>query len=241
MRTLVISDVHANLNAFQAVLAAAGTVDQVWFLGDIVGYGPDPNECVELLQTLPNLTALMGNHDAALMDYISIDRFNQEAADAVLVQRGLVTDETRDYLETLCFKIELDQETLAHGSPRNPIWEYILSPHSAAANFAEFDTQGCLIGHSHIPLIFVQEEDGAVTTLLPEHGDRWQTRGKFILNPGSVGQPRNYDPRASYVIYDDEENTWGFYRVPYDIEPVQDRIMALGIPARQATRLRTGT
>jgi predicted phosphodiesterase len=241
MRTLVISDVHANLNAFQAVLAAAGTVDQVWFLGDIVGYGPDPNECVELLQTLPNLTALMGNHDAALMDYISIDRFNQEAADAVLVQRGLVTDETRDYLETLCFKIELDQVTLAHGSPRNPIWEYILSPHSAAANFAAFDTSACLIGHSHIPLIFVQEEDGAVTTLLPEHGDRWLAKGKFILNPGSVGQPRNYDPRASYVIYDDEENTWGFYRVPYDIEPVQDRIMALGIPARQATRLRTGT
>ena len=241
MRTLVISDVHANLNAFQAVLAAAGTVDQVWFLGDIVGYGPDPNECVELLQTLPNLTALMGNHDAALMDYISIDRFNQEAADAVLVQRGLVTDETRDYLETLCFKIELDQVTLAHGSPRNPIWEYILSPHSAAANFAAFDTSACLIGHSHIPLIFVQEEDGAVTTLLPEHGDRWLAKGKFIHNPGSVGQPRNYDPRASYVIYDDEENTWGFYRVPYDIEPVQDRIMALGIPARQATRLRTGT
>ncbi len=211
--------------------------------GDIVGYGPDPNECVELLQTLPNLTALMGNHDAALMDYISIDRFNQEAADAVLVQRGLVTDETRDYLETLCFKIELDQVTLAHGSPRNPIWEYILSPHSAAANFAAFDTSACLIGHSHIPLIFVQEEDGAVTTLLPEHGDRWLAKGKFILNPGSVGgQPRNYDPRASYVIYDDEENTWGgFYRVPYDIEPVQDRIMALGIPARQATRLRTGT
>ncbi len=120
----------------------------------------------------------MGNHDAALMDYISIDRFNQEAADAVLVQRGLVTDETRDYLETLCFKIELDQVTLAHGSPRNPIWEYILSPHSAAANFAAFDTSACLIGHSHIPLIFVQEEDGAVTTLLPEHGDRWLAKGE---------------------------------------------------------------
>ena len=241
MRTLVISDVHANLNAFQAVLAAVGTVDRVWFLGDILGYGPDPNECVDLLQTLPNLTALMGNHDAALMDYISVERFNQEAADAVLIQRDLVSFETKDYLETLHFKIELDQVTLAHGSPRNPIWEYILTPFSAAANFAEFDTPACLVGHSHIPLIFVQEEDGAVTTLLPEHGDRWLAKGKFILNPGSVGQPRNYDPRASYVIYDDEENTWGFYRVPYDIEPVQDRIMALGIPARQATRLWTGS
>ena len=145
----------------------------------------------ELLQTLPNLTALMGNHDAALMDYISIDRFNQEAADAVLVQRGLVQMK-QSYLETRV-KIGLDQVTLAHGSPHNPIWEYILSPHSAAANFA-FDTSACR--HSHI-LIFVQEEDGAVTTLLPEHGDRWLAKGKFILNPGSVGQPRNYDPRAS--------------------------------------------
>ena len=154
MRTLVISDVHANLNAFQAVLASAGTVDRVWFLGDILGYGPDPNECVAFLQTLPNLTALMGNHDAALMDYISVERFNQEAADAVLIQRDLVSFETRDYLETLHFKIELDQVTLAHGSPRNPIWEYILTPFSAAANFAEFDTPACLVGHSHIPLIF---------------------------------------------------------------------------------------
>lgn len=241
MRTLLLSDIHANLNAFEAVLEAAGEVDRVWFLGDVVGYGPDPNECVSLLKGLPELKALMGNHDAALMDYISTERFNQEAADAVLVQRKLVTPETTDYLETLHFRIELDDITLAHGSPRNPVWEYVLSPTIARANFEHFETQGCLIGHSHIPVIFCQQEDGSIQTLLPEHGDRWQAKGRFILNPGSVGQPRNFDPRASYVIYDDEEKTWGFYRVAYDIEPVQDRIMALGIPARQATRLWKGT
>lgn len=241
MRTLVVSDIHANLNAFQAVLAAAGTVDQVWFLGDIVGYGPDPNECVELLQQQPELKALMGNHDAALMDYISIDRFNGEAADAVRVQKSLVSKETIDFLETLHFKIELGDLTLTHGSPRNPVWEYVLSTAVAKENFEHFKTDGCLIGHSHIPVIFVMGEDGSVRTLLPGHGDRWKAAGRFILNPGSVGQPRNFDPRASYVIWDDDEGTWGFYRVEYDFEPVQDRIVALGIPPRQASRLRTGT
>ena len=241
MRTLVISDIHANLNAFQAVLAAAGTVDQVWFLGDIVGYGPDPNECVSLLQTLPNLKALMGNHDAALLDHIPVDRFNHEAADAVQVQRNLVTAETVDYLETLHFRFDLDGITLTHGSPRDPVWEYVLNPSTAEANFEYFENPGCLVGHSHIPLIFFRQGDGKIKTLLPNHGDRWKAEGKFILNPGSVGQPRNYDPRASYVIWDDEEETWGFYRIAYDIEAVQDRIVALGIPPRQAVRLSNGT
>lgn len=241
MRTLVISDIHANLNALQAVLADAGEVEQVWFLGDVVGYGPDPNECVEVLQTLPNLQALMGNHDAALMGYIAIERFNREAAQAIEVQSQLVTQNTIDFLELLRIKIELPDLTLVHGSPRNPIWEYVLSPIVAKANIDEMETKGCLIGHSHIPIIFHETEDGSVRTLLPGSGDRWKAQGRFLLNPGSVGQPRDYDPRASYVIWDDEEETWAFKRVAYEIESVQDRIMALGIPPRQAARLWIGT
>lgn len=241
MRTLVISDIHANLNAFKAVLADAGSVDQVWFLGDVVGYGPDPDECVELLRNLPNLLALMGNHDAALMEYIPIDRFNLEAADAIKVQAGLVNQNTRDFLELLKLRIDSDNLTIVHGSPRNPIWEYILGPSTARENFKHFESQGCLVGHSHVPVIFIQKKNGSIDTLLPKHGDRWQADGRFILNPGSVGQPRDFDPRASYVIWDDDEQTWGFYRVEYDITGVQDRIMKLGIPPRQATRLRTGT
>lgn len=241
MRTLILSDIHANLTAFQAVLNAAGDVDQVWFLGDVVGYGPDPNECIELLRGQPNLQALMGNHDAALMDYISIDRFNYEAAEAIRVQAGLITQEGRDFLELLRLKLEIDDLTLAHGSPRNPIWEYILSAGTAKSNFDDFSTQGCLIGHTHVPSIFTLNQDNEVKILLPGNGDRWRPNNRFILNPGSVGQPRNFDPRAAFVIWDDEEDTYLFKRVPYDIESVVDRILHSGIPKRQATRLWNGT
>ncbi len=241
MRTLILSDIHANLTALQAVLKTAGTVDQVWFLGDVAGYGPDLNECIELLASQPNLQALMGNHDAALMDFISIDRFNYEAAEAIRVQSSLINHQSRDFLELLRLKLEIDQLTLVHGSPRNPIWEYILSPRTAKANFDDFSTQGCLIGHTHVPSIFVLKEDGSVQTLLPDNGDRWKPEGRFILNPGSVGQPRNFDSRSSFVIWDDEEGTFLFKRINYDIESVAERIIQLGIPKRQASRLLSGT
>ncbi|HBO33318.1 MAG TPA: metallophosphoesterase [Anaerolineaceae bacterium] len=241
MRTLIISDIHANLNALEAVLQAAGEIDQVWFLGDVVGYGPDPNECIELLRSQPNLQALMGNHDAALMDFISIERFNYEAAEAIRVQAGMISHESRDFLELLRLKLEIDELTLVHGSPRNPIWEYILGATTAKANFDDFSTQGCLIGHTHVPSVFILNETGVVQMLLPENGDRWQPNGRFILNPGSVGQPRNFDPRAAFVIWDDEDETFLFKRITYDIESVTKRIMQLGIPKRQATRLWLGT
>lgn len=241
MRTLILSDIHANLSALQAVLEAAGEVDQVWFLGDVVGYGPDPNECIELLSSQPNLQALMGNHDAALMGFIAIDRFNYEAAEAIRVQAGMISQQSRDFLELLRLKLEIDELTLVHGSPRNPIWEYILGSATAKANFDDFTTQGCLIGHTHVPSIFILNEDDGVQTLLPENGDRWQPKGRYILNPGSVGQPRNIDPRADFVIWDDEENTFLFKRVVYDVEAVVARIMQTGIPKRQATRLWIGT
>ena len=241
MRTLILSDIHANLPAFTAVLEAAGEVDQVWFLGDVVGYGPDPNECIELLRVQPNLQALMGNHDAALMDFISIDRFNHEAAEAIRVQSRLISQESLNFLELLRLKLEIQDLTLAHGSPRNPIWEYVLSVGTARPNFDEFSTQGCLVGHTHIPSLFILDENGGIRILLPDKGDRWKPEGRFILNPGSVGQPRNYDPRAAFVIWVEEEGTFLFQRVSYDIEAVTARILQLGIPKRQALRLRTGT
>lgn len=241
MRTLIISDIHANLNALEAVLQAAGEIDQLWFLGDVVGYGPDPNECIELLRSQPNLQALMGNHDAALMDFISIERFNYEAAEAIRVQAGMISHESRDFLELLRLKLEIDELTLVHGSPRNPIWEYILSATTAKANFDDFSTQGCLIGHTHVPSIFILNENGSIQILLPENGDRWKPKGRFILNPGSVGQPRNFDPRAAFVIWDDEEDTFLFKRIEYDVQAVVERILQTGIPKRQATRLWTGS
>lgn len=240
MRTLVISDIHANATALEAVLADAGAFERVWCLGDVVGYGPDSNECVSILKSLPNLICIMGNHDAALLGLIDLAAFNFEAQAALQVQAQQLSLESRDFLELLEISTTKDGITLAHGSPRNPIWEYILNVTIARQNFAAFPTQICLIGHSHIPSIFVEEPDGEITVLLPHSGDMWRSKKRFILNPGSVGQPRDRDSRASYVIWDDQEAIWQYHRVKYNIPPVQKRIIDLGIPARHAHRLSQG-
>ncbi len=240
MRTLIISDIHANLTAFEAVLADAGSVDRVWCLGDVVGYGPDPNECIALLRQQPGLRCIMGNHDAAVLGFIDLRAFNEQAAKAVKIQSELLTQESHDFLELLDIMIEEGQITFAHGSPSDPIWEYIITSRSAVENFSAFQTQICLVGHSHVPLIFGENPHVRPTMLMPQNADRWRSKQRFILNPGSVGQPRDRNPKAAYVIWDDEEDTWLFKRVAYDVESVQQRILALGIPSRHASRLSQG-
>ncbi|MGB4595748.1 MAG: metallophosphoesterase family protein [Anaerolineaceae bacterium] len=240
MKTLVISDIHANLTALEAVIQHAGKVDQVFCLGDLVGYGPDPNEVVRLIRGLPNLTCIMGNHDAALLGFIDITAFNGEAFAALNIQNEMLDQEARNFLELLPVKIEVEAITLSHGSPRNPIWEYILNATTASANFPEFETNGCLIGHTHVPSIFIEREIAVPQLLLPGSGDRWKPTGKFILNPGSVGQPRDRNSRASYVIHDSDENTWEFTRVGYDIDSVIERVQAKGLPSRLGRRLKQG-
>lgn len=240
MRTLIISDIHANLTAFEAVLSDAGSYDQVWCLGDVVGYGPDPNECIALLRKQPGLRCIMGNHDAALMGYIDLHTFNDQAAKAVTIQSELLSQESRDFLELLEIVIEEGEITFAHGSPREPIWEYVVSARVANENFSAYLTQICLVGHSHIPSIFVQNPHSRPSILTPQNADRWRSDKRFILNPGSVGQPRDRNPKAAYVIWDDQDDTWLFKRVAYDIESVQKRILELGIPSRHATRLSQG-
>ena len=182
----------------------------------------------------------MGNHDAALMGYIDLRTFNDQAARAVTIQSELLSQESRDFLELLEIVIEEGQITLAHGSPRDPIWEYVVSARIANENFPEYQTQICLVGHSHIPSIFVENAHGRPTILTPQNADRWRSDRRFILNPGSVGQPRDRNPKAAYVIWDDQEDTWLFRRVAYDVESVQQRILALGIPSRHASRLSQG-
>lgn len=242
MRTLIVSDIHANLTAFEAVLADAGRVDRVWCLGDVVGYGPDPNECIALLRQQPEMRCIMGNHDAALMGYIDLRTFNDQAARAVIIQAQLLTQESRDFLELLDIVTVINEEgiTLAHGSPRDPIWEYMVSSRIASENFSAYTTQICLVGHSHIPSIFIENVGDRPQILTPQHADRWRSDKRFILNPGSVGQPRDRNPKASYVIWDDEDDTWLFRRAAYDVESVQARILALGIPSRHASRLSQG-
>jgi len=241
MRVLVISDIHANLTALEAVLDAALPYDTVWCLGDLVGYGPDPNECIELIHSLPNLLCLIGNHDQAALDMIPLSRFNRDAGDVAAWTQEALTEENKDYLRSLASKISLDQFTLAHGSPNQPVWEYILDTHSADRSFASFNTDYCLVGHSHLPLIFYRPPESNFTAKkYIEWNQAMVLLPRMILNPGSAGQPRDRDPRASFAILDLEENTWEMKRVDYDINQVQQRILDAGLPERQALRLAAG-
>ena len=155
MRVLVISDVHANLNALEAVLANAGQVDETWCLGDVIGYGPNPNQVIEHLRGLPNLTCILGNHDVAVLGQMDYAVFNQDARRSLMWQKTSLTDDNLFYLEHLPQeKLIRRNVTLAHGSPRDPVWEYILNTLSARLNFEEFDTPYCFVGHTHLQCIF---------------------------------------------------------------------------------------
>jgi len=241
MRILVMSDIHANFPALEAVLSAAITVDAVWCLGDLVGYGPHPNECIERVASLPNLTCLTGNHDAAVTDSRNIDKFNDEAGHAIYWTRRNLTDANLEYLSKLAEMVETNWVTLAHGSPRNPTWEYIIDPVTAMVNFAFFDTQIALVGHSHLPLAFVVDKtNDKIDRRLLKAGDVLKLDSRAILNPGSVGQPRDHDPRASFGILDPEAMTWELNRVEYDFKSTQAALKKAGLPAKLATRLGEG-
>jgi predicted phosphodiesterase len=245
MRYLIISDIHANLTAFQTVLEDAGKLgedyDFVWCLGDVVGYGPDPNECVELLRSMPHL-CLAGNHDWAALGRLDVRTFNAEARKAVTWTRETLTDANLAFLEALPTTFVLGSFTLAHGSPREPVWEYILDPIIAALNFQYFPTSFCLVGHTHTPVIFQQVgEKGECEPISPQYNQRVQLNGhRKIINPGSVGQPRDSDPRAAYAMLDVDQMTWEYRRIPYDIKAVQQRMHKADMPERLINRLEHG-
>lgn len=242
MQTLILSDVHANLTALDAVLEDAGPIDRVWCLGDIVGYGPDPNECIERIRSLPGLVCVKGNHDAAVLGEIPYKAFNHEAQASLIWLESVIVPEHRDWLDGLEKQQTFDQVTLVHGSPRNPVWEYILDQGSAMENMDCFDTQICLVGHTHLPSLFNMTGGNPKSTrhcALTQNAPV-KLNQKCILNPGSVGQPRDNDPRPSYLLYDDELDQWCLKRVDYEIRQVQDRILAAGLPKRHAFRLAEG-
>ncbi len=243
MRCAIITDIHGNLTAFKAVLKdieQQGEVEKLWCLGDIVGYGPDPHECIELLSQT-NHTCVAGNHDLAAIRKVSISKFNPDAATACNWTARQLTPDDIKYLENLPTIIEEDDFTLVHGSPREPIWEYITSTAVARENFSYFKTKYCLIGHSHVPLVFSFSEEGeyASTAFIPGISLALG-KSKLIINPGGVGQPRDGDPRASYAIYDSETNQVKLYRVDYDVRSTQDRMVAAGLPIRLVVRLSQG-
>ena len=242
MRVLVISDIHANLNALEAVLADAGQVDETWCLGDLIGYGPDPNEVVERLRDLPNLTCILGNHDVAVLGQMDYAVFNTDARKSLLWQQQHVTTSNMIYLENLSKdKLVRGNVSLAHGSPRDPVWEYILNTLSARLNFGAFTTPYCFVGHTHIQCMFqLDAEKDLVTQYLPRPGQMIKLSPRAILNPGSVGQPRDRDSRSAYAIYDPQTSSWEPRRVAYDISAVQARIRAAELPEKHALRLAEG-
>lgn len=242
MRTLIISDIHANLTALEAVLADAEPFDRVWCLGDVVGYGPNPNECIVRIQNLPGIQCIRGNHDAAIIGDIDIRAFNYEARASLEWLDAVLLPENKQWLRSLHERLVMDDITLVHGSPRNPVWEYILDRATALENMAEFDTTICLVGHTHIPCIFQldAEELNATKMRFMKSGKAFSIDIKSIVNPGSVGQPRDHNPKASYLVYDDETEKWVYQRVDYDIEKVQRQIIDAGLPLRHASRLTEG-
>ncbi len=241
MKILIISDIHANLVALEAVLKAAGEVDAVWCLGDLIGYGPEPNECVALVRGLPNLICVMGNHDAAVLNYIDAYSFNPEARQAIEWTQSNLDPIQTAFLYTLPEKTIAENITLVHGSPREPIWEYLLDTRTATANFTHFDTPYCFVGHTHLPVLYYLSEDIRNARLIvPENSTQIALAPRTILNPGSVGQPRDRDPRAAYAIFNSEELTWEYHRAEYDIAKVQEAMKKAGLPERHIQRLSSG-
>jgi len=241
MRCAIIADIHANLAAFSTVLAdikQRGGVDEVWCLGDIVGYGPDPRQCIELLRRLKN-PCIAGNHDWGAIGKLSLSEFNPDAAYACRWTAEQLSAEDAAYLEGLPRVIEKGDFTLVHGSPRQPIWEYLLSISSARENFAYFSSQFCLVGHSHVPSIFRRTETGDCS-FNPFSANVGLALGKsrLIINPGGVGQPRDDDNNAKYIIWDSQKYAIEVRYVPYDIETVVSKIIAAGLPESHAYRLR---
>ncbi len=241
MRYGIVADIHANLAAFEAVLTDMGRVDSLWCLGDLVGYGPDPNECVELLRRHDHL-CVMGNHDVAAIGRLDTSNFNPDAAWAAHWTAGQLTERSRLYLSALPERAVAEPFTLVHGSPRSPIWEYITHEGRAEPNFAQFGTQGCLVGHTHVPALYVQETAGGpVLGRVPGPGDQVEVSlHRLIANPGGVGQPRDGDPRAAYAIYDTDTGILEWRRVDYPIHVTQQRMREFGLPPRLIERLDQG-
>ena len=243
MRYAIIADIHANLTAFEAVLddmERRGGVDEIWCLGDIVGYGPDPHECIERLRQY-NHVCVAGNHDWAAIGKVSTADFNPDAALACQWTAGQLTAKDIRYLERLPLEIDKDSFKLVHGSPREPIWEYVISIGIARENFNFFQSPYCLVGHSHVPFVFREEDGSCTSSRLVDNIGLAVGESRLILNPGGVGQPRDGDPRASYAIYDSESRIVRLHRIAYDIIITQDGMMEKGLPVRLAVRLQHGT
>ncbi|MCL6498660.1 MAG: metallophosphatase family protein [Firmicutes bacterium] len=242
MRYAILSDVHANLEALEAVLEDARQqgVERLVCLGDFVGYGPDPNACVERLRGLL-VAALVGNHDLAALGRLDARRFNLFARAAVEWTREQLSPSVRAYLEGLEPRQTFEGMLLVHASPQDPVEEYILDWETADDNFRAAEFSVCLFGHTHVPVRFAH--DGVRTyvfPLAPNVAVKLERHLRHLINVGSVGQPRDGDPRAAYVVLDTGAGTMELRRVMYPVEAVQAKMQARGLPRPLWERLSEG-
>ena len=242
MRYAILSDVHSNLEALEAVLAAIGEVDACLCLGDLVGYGPNPNECIERVRSLPKLTTVVGNHDQAALTGEGLEWFNAHARAALVWTQEALAAESRDFLAGLPETATVDDVTLVHGSLPDPM-EYITSPYEAQPTFDMMTTPICLIGHSHIAEYYraransrlaaqVELFNGGEVEIEPDYC--------YIINVGGVGQPRDGNPRAAFGIYDTDRRLVTVSRVDYPIADTQAKMQAAGLPWLLIHRLEVG-
>ncbi len=243
MRYAFISDIHANLEALEAVLDDTETehIDEVICLGDIVGYGANPNECVDLIKKMCPVT-LLGNHDAAAVELLSTQHFNIHAKIAIEWTTQTLRKDIKNLLTELPLKSTLDQMTLVHATPYEPnMWYYITSLEEAAFNFQFFDTQICMVGHTHIPIIIVLDNQKELYVHQDVTIRLTDTAGcRLLINVGSVGQPRDRNPKSCYGIFDTETAEFTYRRVAYNIEKTQQKMKRIKMPEFLVSRLEDG-
>ncbi len=241
MRVAVVSDIHSNLHALEAVLAAIETEapDELWCLGDLVGYGARPNECCAAIAERADL-CLAGNHDLVVLGTLGMADFAGEAAAAAQWTRGVLDEEARAFLASLEPQAKREGVALFHGSARDPVWEYVLSDEAAWWTFQATTEPLVLVGHSHVPLTISFDGDG-LNGGVADDGDEVELADRrWLLNPGSVGQPRQGDPRAAYLLLDLDAQRATFRRAEYDVERTQREIREAGLPELLAARLALG-
>ncbi len=240
MRVAVISDIHANLHALEAVLEDIDreTPDAIWCLGDLVGYGPRPNECCARVRERADV-CLVGNHDLVALGTLGIEDFNPEAADAARWTAAALDEESRSFLSSLPPSAAPEHAQLFHASARDPVWEYVLTDEAATATLLLTTAPVVLVGHSHIALA-VTLSAGIVEGGLAPAGTTRELVGRWLLNPGSVGQPRDGDPDAAWLLLDLEARFASFRRVAYSIKETQGELRDAGLPEALASRLAVG-
>jgi diadenosine tetraphosphatase ApaH/serine/threonine PP2A family protein phosphatase len=240
MRIAVISDVHANYHALEPVLEQidAARVDQIWCLGDTVGYGPRPNDCCQKVEQLSDVS-LVGNHDLVVLGELTVSDFNDEAAAAAVWTSQVLTQPSRSFLERLKPLAEVDGVDLFHASASDPVWEYVLTEEAARATLELSSSPLVLVGHSHVALALTLDGAGVGGGLAPADTEV-ELNGRWLLNPGSVGQPRDGDPRAAWLLLDLERGFATFRRVAYSIEDTQAEMRERGLPRVLAARLERG-